>query len=118
MRIGTLAQRTGVNVRLLRYYEEQGLLTPARQPSGYREYTDADVVTVRRIRAMLAAGLGTSLIAQVLPCVRGGAGQIVPTCPELVGHLRRERERVTESISELRNTQRMLDSIISAAAAV
>src|SRR5439155_104598 len=103
-------------VRLLRYYEEQGLLTPARQPSGYRQYADTDVETVHRIRAMLAAGLGTSLIAQVLPCVHGDAGRIVPVCPELVGRLRHERDRVTESISELRNTQQMLDSIISAAA--
>lgn len=40
MRIGELARRTGVSVRALRYYEEQGLLVPARAANGYREYTE------------------------------------------------------------------------------
>nr|WP_207634475.1 MerR family transcriptional regulator [Candidatus Frankia alpina] len=73
MRIGELARRTAVSERLLRYYEEQGLLHPARLSSGYRVYAESDVDQVRRIRTLLSAGLPTALIAQVLPCVRGGA---------------------------------------------
>src|SRR5437868_1330882 len=57
-----MVQRTGVHERLLRYYEQQGLLTPERLPSGYRVYRDADLETVRRIRYLLAAGLTTTLI--------------------------------------------------------
>ncbi|MFC7104329.1 MerR family transcriptional regulator [Nonomuraea rubra] len=75
MRIGELVRRTGVSERLLRYYEEQGLLHPSRLPSGYREYTEAHVETVRRIRCLLAAGLSTSTIATVLPCLEArGSG--------------------------------------------
>jgi DNA-binding transcriptional MerR regulator len=48
MRIGELSRRTGVNERLLRYYEEQGLLRPDRLPSGYRVYAESDVQTVGR----------------------------------------------------------------------
>ncbi|GAA5178872.1 hypothetical protein GCM10023322_07070 [Rugosimonospora acidiphila] len=57
MRIGTLARETGVSERLLRYYEEQGLLRPVRLANGYREYDESDVTTVSHIRALLAAGL-------------------------------------------------------------
>ncbi|MEG2713205.1 MULTISPECIES: MerR family DNA-binding transcriptional regulator [unclassified Glutamicibacter] len=34
MRIGELANRTGVPTRMLRYYEEQGLITPLRWRTG------------------------------------------------------------------------------------
>jgi MerR-like DNA binding protein len=46
MRIGEMVRRTGVNERLLRYYEEQGLLQPARLPQGYRAYRETDVDAV------------------------------------------------------------------------
>lgn len=39
MRIGELAQTTGVDVETIRYYEKVGLLpTPNRQSNGYRDY--------------------------------------------------------------------------------
>jgi DNA-binding transcriptional MerR regulator len=115
VRIGTLARRTGVSERLLRYYEEQGLLQPARLPSGYRVYAEPDVETVRHIRALLTAGLPTAVIAQVLPCVREDGERLVPTCPDLIGHLHRERARIAESITQLRRSQRMIDTVLAAA---
>ena len=42
---------------MLRYYEEQGLLSPARDASGYRAYTESDVAKVRQIRGLLADSL-------------------------------------------------------------
>lgn len=68
MLIGELAQRTGVATRLLRYYEEQGLLHPRRGTNGYRSYPEAAVARVARIRDLLAAGLNTDEIADLLPC--------------------------------------------------
>ncbi|WP_083734873.1 MerR family transcriptional regulator [Actinomadura sp. CNU-125] len=106
MRIGEMVRRTGVSERLLRYYEEQGLLAPARLPSGYRVYEEADVATVRNIRTLLAAGLSTSTIARVLPCVRDDGPRLVPTCTELMAELRRERERIARTIDDLRTPGR------------
>ncbi|MEW1835674.1 MerR family DNA-binding transcriptional regulator [Microbacterium sp. NPDC079995] len=37
MKIGEVTARTGIPQRMLRYYEEQGLLTSARAGNGYRE---------------------------------------------------------------------------------
>ncbi|MBO2460019.1 MerR family transcriptional regulator [Actinomadura violacea] len=70
MLIGELSRRTGVSTRLLRYYEEQGLLAAGRDPNGYRRYGDGSVVTVRKIRVLLEAGLSTEVIRQVLPCTK------------------------------------------------
>ncbi|MFF2085918.1 MerR family transcriptional regulator [Nocardia sp. NPDC058176] len=68
MLIGELARRTGVASRLLRYYEEQGLLRPQRDANGYRSYPEAAVARVARIRELLDAGLNTEDISALLPC--------------------------------------------------
>jgi DNA-binding transcriptional MerR regulator len=117
MRIGAVARATGVGQRLLRYYEEQGLLTPRRLPSGYREYGEADVAAVRNIRVLLAAGLPIRVIADVLPCVCEYNERIVPTCPEFVVRLRNERTRVDRAIGQLRASLKLLDIVLDAAPA-
>jgi DNA-binding transcriptional MerR regulator len=114
VRIGEMVRRTAVSERLLRYYEEQGLLAPARLPSGYRVYSDADVATVRRIRTLLAAGLSTTTIARVLPCVRDDGPNLAPACPDLVAELRLESDRMTHAIEDLQASQRMLNAVIAA----
>jgi DNA-binding transcriptional MerR regulator len=113
MRIGELSRRTGVNGRLLRYYEEQGLLHPGRLPSGYRVYGDSDVEEVRRIRALLTAGLSTSVIARVLPCVSTDGGLLAPTCPQLRAELTDECRRISTAIDELEQSRRLLEGIIN-----
>jgi DNA-binding transcriptional MerR regulator len=117
VRIGELSRRTGVHERLLRYYEEQNLLRPRRRSSGYREYDEADVVTVRRIRGLLAAGLNTAAIATVLPCLRDEEEHLVPTCPDLLADLARERDRITQAITDLQTSRAALDRVIAAAPA-
>nr|MDT0665311.1 MerR family DNA-binding transcriptional regulator [Micromonospora sp. DSM 115978] len=50
MRIAEVSRRTGVAARMLRYYEEQGLLSPGRHANGYRDYTESDVALVATIK--------------------------------------------------------------------
>ncbi|MCG6495830.1 MerR family transcriptional regulator [Kitasatospora sp. A2-31] len=115
MRIGELARRTGVSARALRYYEEQGLLSPERRPSGYREYGEHDVRAVHGIRTLLAAGLGSAVIAEILPGLPGpGERRPGPTCPELLDGLAVERARITETIRELESARSLLDAITAA----
>jgi DNA-binding transcriptional MerR regulator len=66
MRIGELAQRTGTSRRLLRYYEDQGLISPTRSPNGYRDYDERYVDRVVQIRALLDVGLPTRVIKTLL----------------------------------------------------
>lgn len=115
MRIGELSRRTGVAIRLLRYYEQQGLLTPARRPSGYREFREEDVERVRRIRLLLAAGLPTKRIAWALGGLCAEGGQLAP-CPGLASGLRKERARIDESITALLASREILDQVIAAEA--
>ncbi|MBV2362238.1 MerR family transcriptional regulator [Streptomonospora nanhaiensis] len=114
MRIGELSRRTGVSGPALRYYEEQGLLHPRRSPSGYREYGEDDVARVGNIRTLLAAGLGTALIAEILPCMVVEGRYLAPVCPEITDALEAERLRITTAIAELERARTALDGIISA----
>ena len=45
MNIGEAARRSGVTAKMIRYYEQSGLIPEvARTDAGYRSYTDADVI--------------------------------------------------------------------------
>ncbi|MEV0650812.1 MerR family transcriptional regulator [Phytomonospora sp. NPDC050363] len=102
MRIGELSEATGTPRRLLRYYEEQGLLTPQRSPNGYREYHPGNVDRVAQIRGLLAAGLPTRIIRQVLPCLNKPRDIHIPDAPpEVLKALEHERDRMTERVEFL-----------------
>ncbi|MFF5899346.1 MerR family transcriptional regulator [Streptomyces argenteolus] len=117
MRIGELARRTGVSERSLRYYETQGILKADRTPGGHRDYPEGAVDRVIRIQEFYAAGLCSSKIAELLPCVRdtdGGPSAIAT--PRLVGDLTTERERIDRKIAELLRSREVLDEVIATAA--
>ncbi|WP_331772552.1 MerR family transcriptional regulator (plasmid) [Embleya sp. NBC_00888] len=114
MRIGDLAEEAGVSRRLLRYYEEQGLLRPLRSANGFREYAASDVAAVRHIRLLLAAGLPTAVIGRVLHCVHDDGGHPVPSgCPGLVEQLNRQRARISASMAALEASRDALDALLT-----
>jgi DNA-binding transcriptional MerR regulator len=116
MRIGELAERTGVSERSLRYYEQQGLLTAGRTPGGHREYPDSAVDRVIRIQELLAAGLTSTKIAQVLPCMRDADGGPAETAtPLLVEILTTERDRIDRMVGDLIRSRDVLSDVIETA---
>jgi DNA-binding transcriptional MerR regulator len=53
MQIGEVAERTGLSLRTIRYYEEVGLVVPAtRSQGGFRLYTDTDVERLQVVKRM------------------------------------------------------------------
>jgi len=113
MRIGELAERTGVSTRLLRYYGEQGLLTPSRDANGYRSFDEDAVLRVRQIRRLLAAGLTTEVIGSALQCARGEEAHL-DLCPELAGVLHRELTAMDDRIGALQRRRTTLAGYLSA----
>ncbi|WP_147945098.1 MerR family transcriptional regulator [Microbispora hainanensis] len=112
MLIGELARRTGVSERLLRYYERIGLIRSERLPNGYRDYADATVETVGRVRALLAAGLPTRVIRQVLPCADGRTG--LRPCPGVLDLLRAQLDVLDRRTAELADARDLLRRTIAA----
>lgn len=64
--VGQLARATGLSVRVLRHWEDVGLLTPERAASGHRRYGPAQVTRLYRAAALRRAGLGLGPIAALL----------------------------------------------------
>ncbi|GAA0322334.1 MerR family transcriptional regulator [Streptomyces polychromogenes] len=116
MRIGELAARTGVGERSLRYYEQQGLLASDRTPGGHRDFPERAVDRVIRIQELYAAGLNSSKIGQILPCMRDeDGGPSVRATPALVAELAAERDRIDRMIGDLVRSREVLDEVIEAA---
>jgi DNA-binding transcriptional MerR regulator len=111
VRIGELASRTGVSVRSLRYYEEQGLLTSTRSSSGQRHYTDDEVERVTFIQRLYAAGLSSRTIAELLPCVDSPSEENSDAALE---RMAQERDRLSAHIADLIHTRDALDGLMAA----
>ncbi|MFI8851124.1 MerR family transcriptional regulator [Streptomyces sp. NPDC053499] len=99
MRIGELSERTGTPRRLLRYYEEQGLIVADRLPNGYRDYDERFVDRVLQIRGLLDAGLPTRIIKQILPCLdKPRVIHFQDATPEMLATLEDQLERMTARV--------------------
>jgi len=74
MRVGEVAERAGVNVETLRYYERRGLLpSPDRAPSGHRRYDEETVRFLGAIKEAQAVGFTLAEIAEYLRAARRSA---------------------------------------------
>ncbi|MEV4501477.1 MerR family transcriptional regulator [Streptomyces klenkii] len=99
LRIGELSRLTGASPRSLRYYEQQGLLHAERDSNDYRSYPPGAAATVTRIREMLATGLSTEAIRDLLPCAQGGPA-LLP-CSLSWDRIEGQMHRLDEEIAEL-----------------
>jgi DNA-binding transcriptional MerR regulator len=64
--ISVAAEMASMQIQNLRVYERRGLVAPDRTSGGTRLYSEDDVDRLRRIGALLAAGLNLAGIAAVL----------------------------------------------------
>lgn len=57
MKVGEAARVLNTSTRTLRFYEEQGILTPRRTPKGVRLYSDDDIALVHVIQRLTDLGI-------------------------------------------------------------
>jgi MerR family transcriptional regulator, copper efflux regulator len=105
MKIGELAERAGVNVQTVRYYERRDLLPePERTASGYREYDEADL---RRLHFILRAkelGFTLTEIRDLLD-LRASSGATADDVR------RRAQAKIDDVDRKLRDLQRIRDGL-------
>lgn len=112
MRIGVLAERLGINPKTIRYYESIGLLpTPARRPSGYREYGKEDAERLAFVRTAQRFGLRLDQIREILAFRERGDRP----CGFVLDVVRRELADLDERIAELQRTRAELGNLLARA---
>ncbi|MEM6934640.1 MAG: redox-sensitive transcriptional activator SoxR [Pseudomonadota bacterium] len=107
--IGQLAQRTGLSVSAIRFYEEKGLVMPLRNPGGQRRFLRSDI---RRLSfVMIAQRLGCS-ISEIADLLGGLPEGRTPNKGDWTRMSRAFRAMLDERIAMLERTRDLLDGCI------
>jgi DNA-binding transcriptional MerR regulator len=113
MRVGEVAERAGVNVETLRYYERRGLLPePARSPRGHRHYDEETVRFVRAIKEAQGLGFTLAEIEEFLGAV--GRGRVAAS-EELRIRMAAKIDEVDARIAGLRRVREALARVVGCA---
>ncbi|MEW1658684.1 heavy metal-responsive transcriptional regulator [Streptomyces sp. NPDC093707] len=110
MRIGDLAEASGLTAKTLRFYEQAGLLpAPPRTTGGYRDYPDHTVARLAFIRGAQGAGLSLAEIRSVLVLRDGGqapCAHVTMLIDQRLGDIERRLAELTKTREELRGLAR------------
>lgn len=109
IKIGQVAQQTGVSVDTIRFYERRGVLPrPARRASGYRVYTEATFERIRLVKTLQGLGFTLDEVIDALRTVDQGLG----TCESERWRLEAVLERVDRNLEELQRVRRGVMSVL------
>lgn len=97
MNIGEAAKASGVSAKMIRYYEQTGLIPPAdRTPSGYRDYSLKDVHVLRFVRRARDLGFSVAEIEGLLGLWRDRNRKSADVKRIAMDHLADLRRKITE----------------------
>lgn len=108
MNIGQAAKASGVSAKMIRYYEQTGLIPKAdRKDSGYRDYSDTDVHMLRFIRRSRDLGFSVAEISDLLGLWRDETRQSAEVKRLAQGHIA-ELESKIKGLQDMAKTLTML----------
>lgn len=111
LKIGEVAERGGVNLQTIRYYEREGLLPkPPRLTSGYRIFSADAVRRVRFIKRAQELGFSLTEIRELLAIRLDGK----KNCSDVERLARAKVTEIDEKIRTLESMKRVLNSLAAA----
>jgi MerR family redox-sensitive transcriptional activator SoxR len=103
MAIGAVAERTGVAVSALRFYEEQGLIASTRDQSGHRRFERATIRRVSFIRICQQLGYSLDDIRRQLDSLPDGRTPTESDWQELAARFADDIDRRIDGLRQLRD---------------
>ena len=109
MNIGTVAERSGVPPKSIRYYESIGLIHPAgRRPNGYRSYSQHDMQTLAFIKRARGLGFSVEEVRDLLDLWRDRSRKSAAVKAMAAQHI----EALDRKIAELQSMRRALAELV------
>ncbi|KQY08913.1 Cu(I)-responsive transcriptional regulator [Rhizobium sp. Root73] len=111
MNIGQASKASGVSAKMIRYYEQTGLIPAAdRKLSGYRDYSDTDVHMLRFIRRARDLGFSVAEISDLLGLWRDETRQSAEVKRLAQGHI----DELKNKIKGLQDMAHTLTTLVNA----
>ena len=108
--IQEVSRMTGLSPHTLRFYEKEGLLgVVERSPSGFRQYSDADLEVLHGICCLKNTGMSLQEIARFLELSREGDKTLQERVELLQTHRNKVLSRLEELQTHLEQVTRKLD---------
>ena len=110
LKIGEVAQRSGLTVKTIRFYCDEGLIHPtSRSEGGYRLFGDEVFAELALIRTLKAMEIPLQDVRQILESRRSG----VCTCGSLQDTIRSKAGEIEQKIAALRDLHSELEDLLS-----
>lgn len=107
--IGEFSEVTGLGIHTLRFYEHEGLITPMRNSSNRRRYSDRDMTWIAFIKRLKATGMPIKEIKRYAALRAEGDTTLSERMEMLIQH----RQSLREQIRQLQEHETKLDEKIA-----
>lgn len=99
MNVKEMERRSALPRSVIRYYESEGLLHPQRLANGYRDYSEADLETLLKIKRLRELGASVAEIR----AVQSGEAELADVLRAALSRLGEQRGEVSESMADCRS---------------
>ena len=110
LKIGEVAGRSGLTVKTIRFYCDEGLIQPiSRSEGGYRLFGDEVFAELTLIRTLKAMDIPLQDVTRILESRRSG----ICTCESLTATIRSKAGEIEQKIDALRHLHQELHGLLS-----